>query len=174
VTRAVLSLGGNLGDRFAYLRAAVAALDGSVLAVSGVYETAPWGDPDQPSYLNAVVLVADDVPARTWLERAHAVEATAGRIRDPQRRYGPRSLDVDVIAVWEDGGAPVMSDDPELTLPHPRAHQRAFVLRPWLDIEPYAQLPGHGFVQDLIRSASLAADLAAMSPRSDLDLTTVT
>jgi 2-amino-4-hydroxy-6-hydroxymethyldihydropteridine diphosphokinase len=121
-----------------------------------------------------VVLVADDVPARTWLERAHAVEATAGRIRDPQRRYGPRSLDVDVIAVWEDGGAPVMSDDPELTLPHPRAHQRAFVLRPWLDIEPYAQLPGHGFVQDLIRSASLAADLAAMSPRSDLDLTTVT
>jgi 2-amino-4-hydroxy-6-hydroxymethyldihydropteridine diphosphokinase len=170
VTRAVLSVGGNLGDRYAYLRRAVDMLDGAVLAASGVYETPPWGDPDQPAYLNAIVLVADDVPARTWLERAHDLEAAAGRTRDPQRRYGPRSLDVDVIAVWADGGSPLTSDDPEFTLPHPRAHLRAFVLRPWLDIEPYAQLPGHGFVNDLIRSASLAADLAAMRPRPDLDL----
>lgn len=171
MSRALLSLGSNLGDRFGYLRAAVAGLDGTVLVVSGVYETPAWGDPDQPPYLNAVVLVADDVPARTWLDRARAIEAQAHRERDPARRYGPRTLDVDVIGVWADDGTPVVSDDPELTLPHPRAHLRAFVLRPWLDIQPYAQLPGHGFVHELIRADPVAADLAALRPRPDLGLT---
>jgi 2-amino-4-hydroxy-6-hydroxymethyldihydropteridine diphosphokinase len=170
VTRAVLSLGGNLGDRYARLRAAVHGLGGSVVLVSGVYETPPWGDPDQPPYLNAVALVEDHVAARAWLDRARALEVAAGRLRDPQRRYGPRSLDVDLIAVWEADGTAVIMDDPELTLPHPRAHLRAFVLRPWLDLEPYARLPGHGFVHELIRAPDLAADLAAMSPRPELEL----
>jgi len=173
VTKAVLALGSNLGDRIGYLRSAVAALDDFVLAASGVYETPPWGEPDQdaPSYLNAVVLAVDesDDPA-AWLARARALEEAAGRQRDADRRYAPRTLDIDVIAVWTADGAPVISDDPELTLPHPRAHLRAFVLRPWLDIQPYAQLPGHGWLYDLVRTGPVAADLPDVRPRADLSL----
>ena len=143
MTWAVLSLGSNTGDRFGYLCGAVHGLADVVQVVSGVYETPPWGDPDQPPYLNAVVLVADEsAQARDWLTRARVLEDAAGRVRDPARRYGPRTLDVDVITVTSPVGGPVVSTDPDLTLPHPRAHLRAFVLRPWLDIEPYAQLPG--------------------------------
>ncbi|WP_328463025.1 2-amino-4-hydroxy-6-hydroxymethyldihydropteridine diphosphokinase [Actinoplanes sp. NBC_00393] len=171
MTRAVLSLGSNLGDRFAHLRAAVELLDASVVRVSPVYETPPWGDSAQPAYLNALVLV-DDAGAtpRHWLERARACESAEGRVRDPERRFGPRTLDVDVIAVWAADGTPVVSDDPELTLPHPRAHLRAFVLRPWLDVEPDGQLPGHGRLTDLLAAPELATDLAEMSPRPDLSL----
>jgi 2-amino-4-hydroxy-6-hydroxymethyldihydropteridine diphosphokinase len=75
-----------------------------------------------------------------------------------------------VIAVWEADGAAVISDDPEYVLPHPRAHERAFVLRPWLDIQPYAQLPGHGWVYDLVRAAPVAADLPGLRPCADLSL----
>ena len=173
MTRALLSLGSNLGDRYGHLRSAVAALAGSgeVLAVSGIYETPPWGDPDQPTYVNAVVLIAADVEPRAFLELAAACERAAGRERDPERRFGPRTLDVDVIAVWTDEGEPVVSADPELTLPHPRAHLRAFVLRPWIDIAPYAQLPGYGWVADLLRSEAVAVDLPALVPRPDLPLT---
>ena len=171
MTRAILSLGSNLGDRYAYLRAAVTQLGDSVVLVSGVYETPPWGDTEQPAYLNAVVLAVDPAadPA-VWLTRARAVEQSAGRVRDPERRFGPRTLDVDVIAVWTDDGEPVVSEDPELVLPHPRAHERAFVLRPWLDIQPYAQLPGHGWVTDLLNLPQLAADAQAITPRPDLAL----
>jgi 2-amino-4-hydroxy-6-hydroxymethyldihydropteridine diphosphokinase len=138
---------------------------------SGVYETPPWGDPDQPSYLNAAVLVmGDGVTAEDWLGRAHELEQRAGRERDPARPYGPRTLDVDVIMVWTEDGLPVVSSDPVLTLPHPRAHLRAFVLRPWLDIQPYAQLPDHGWLTDLMRTPEVAADLPALSPRADLSL----
>jgi len=112
-------------------------------------------------------------PAATatgWLTRARALEEAGGRIRDPERRFGPRTLDVDVIAVWQDDGTPVLSDDPELTLPHPRVHQRAFVLKPWLDLQPYAQLPGRGWVTDLLNDPELAADANALTPRPDLPL----
>jgi 2-amino-4-hydroxy-6-hydroxymethyldihydropteridine diphosphokinase len=171
VTRAVLALGSNLDDRAANLRGAVAGLGDAVVAVSGVYETPPWGDPDQPHYLNAVLLAVDPAAtARDWLDRAHRLEDTAGRVRDPERRFGPRTLDVDVIAVWDDDDRPVTADDPELTLPHPRAHLRAFVLRPWLDIQPYGQLPGHGWLYDLVRSAPVAGDLADLRPREDIHL----
>jgi 2-amino-4-hydroxy-6-hydroxymethyldihydropteridine diphosphokinase len=170
VSRAVLSLGSNLGDRYERLRAAVAGLGDTLLVVSGVYETPPWGDPDQPAYLNAVALVADGVPPRAWLELAQRLEAEADRVRDPDRRYGPRSLDVDVVSVWTDDGEPVTSDDRELILPHPRAHLRAFVLRPWLEIAPYATLPGHGPVRDLVGSPAVAPDLATLRPRPELDL----
>jgi 2-amino-4-hydroxy-6-hydroxymethyldihydropteridine diphosphokinase len=171
VTRAVLGLGSNLGDRFGHLRGAVTALRGVLLVVSGVYETPPWGDPDQPSYLNVVVLVADRTAGPAdWLARARVLEEAAGRARDPERRYGPRTLDVDVITVTSSEGGPVVSTDPGLTLPHPRAHLRAFVLRPWLDIEPYAQLPGHGWVTDLLRTEAVAADLPGLKPRPDLSL----
>ena len=171
MTAAVLSLGSNLGDRVAHLRAAVDGLGESLLTVSGVYETEPWGDADQPHYLNAVLLAVDPAAtARDWLERAHHLEAAAGRVRDPARRFGPRTLDVDVIAVWDDDDRPVVSDDPELTLPHPRAHLRAFVLRPWLDIQPYGQLPGHGWLYELVRADPVAADLADLRPREDIHL----
>ncbi|BCB80341.1 hypothetical protein Pflav_067510 [Phytohabitans flavus] len=120
MTRALLSLGSNLGDRIGHLKAAVRDLDGVLLVASGVYETPPWGDDDQPPYLNAALLVQDAAATpRDWLDRARALEEKAGRVRDPDRQFGPRTLDVDVIAVWSDEGEPVTSDDPELTLPHP-------------------------------------------------------
>jgi len=171
VTRAVLSLGSNLGDRYRHLKRAVRDLGSSVAVVSGIYETPPWGDADQPAYLNAVLLAVDPEAApRDWLDRARACEAVAKRARDPERRFGPRTLDVDVIAVWDADDQPVISDDEELTLPHPRAHLRAFVLRPWIDIQPYGQLPGRGWLTDLLNDAALADDLAAMTPRPDLPL----
>ncbi|MGB2569356.1 2-amino-4-hydroxy-6-hydroxymethyldihydropteridine diphosphokinase [Micromonospora citrea] len=171
MSRAVLSIGSNLGDRVGHLRTAVATLGDAVRVVSGVYETPPWGDADQPAYLNAAVLVVDPAAgARDWLTRARAAERAADRVRDPQRRFGPRTLDVDVIAVWDDAGEPVLSDDPELTLPHPRAHLRAFVLRPWIDIEPHGRLPGHGWLTDLLNAEPLAGDALELGPRPDLTL----
>jgi 2-amino-4-hydroxy-6-hydroxymethyldihydropteridine diphosphokinase len=171
MSRAVLSIGSNLGDRIANLRLAVKLLGDSVVLASGVYETPPWGDPDQPSYLNAVLLASDPGAApRDWLERAHACEAAAGRVRDPARRFGPRTLDVDVIAVWDADDQPVIREEPDLVLPHPRAHERAFVLRPWIDIQPYGQLPGHGWLTDLLNAPALADEIAAMQPRGDLPL----
>jgi 2-amino-4-hydroxy-6-hydroxymethyldihydropteridine diphosphokinase len=170
VSRAVLALGSNLGDRIGHLRQAVKGLEDVLLVVSGVYETPPWGDPDQPPYLNAVLLAAADAEPRDWLARAQALEKAAGRVRDPERPLGPRTLDVDVIAVWDDSGEPVISDDPELILPHPRAHLRAFVLRPWIDIQPYGQLPGHGWLSDLLRAEPAASDLGGVRPRPDLTL----
>ena len=171
MSRAVLSLGSNQGDRYGYLRRAVDDLGERVVLASGVYETPPWGDPDQPAYLNAVLLVVDPrAEPADWLALARAGETAAGRVREPQRRFGPRTLDLDVIAVWREDDTPVLSDDPELILPHPRAHQRAFVLKPWLDIQPYAQLPGHGWVTDLLNRPELTADAAALTPRPDLPL----
>lgn len=171
MTRALLSLGSNLGDRFGYLCGAAQALSGVLLVASGVYETPPWGDDDQPAYLNATLLVTDDsASAADWLSRARVLEEAAGRIRDPARPNGPRTLDIDVITVTSMVGGPVISTDPDLTLPNPRAHLRAFVLRPWLDIEPYAQLPGHGWVTDLMRTEAVAADLPGLKPRPDLVL----
>ncbi|MBO4241131.1 MULTISPECIES: 2-amino-4-hydroxy-6-hydroxymethyldihydropteridine diphosphokinase [Pseudonocardia] len=148
MTRAVLSLGSNLGDRAAHLRTVVADLGTAVVAVSPVFETAPWGVTDQPDFLNAV-LVADDpgLDAWGWLRRGQALEDASGRVRE--QRWGPRTLDVDVVQVTDDG-APVTSDDPELLLPHPGTPDRATVLLPWLLAEPGAVLHGHGPVADLL------------------------
>jgi 2-amino-4-hydroxy-6-hydroxymethyldihydropteridine diphosphokinase len=171
MTSALLSLGSNLGDREAHLRGAIAGLADVLAVVSGVYETPPWGDPDQPAYLNAAALVmGEGITAEQWLARAQALEEAAGRERDPQRRFGPRTLDVDVIMVWSEDGLPVLSNDPHLTLPHPRAHLRAFVLRPWLEIQPYAHLPGHGWVNDLIRQEPAASDVLKMTARPEISL----
>jgi 2-amino-4-hydroxy-6-hydroxymethyldihydropteridine diphosphokinase len=157
VTEAVLSLGSNLGDRFAHLRGAVDGLAGVLRAVSPVYENPPWGVLDQPDFLNAVVLVdADGVDAWGWLRRAQALERAASRRRT--LRWGPRTLDVDVVTV--DG---VTSTDPELILPHPGAHER---LLPWYDIRPDASLPGHGPVAGLLAGL----DRSMMHRRDDLVL----
>ncbi len=155
MSRAVLSLGANLGDRARALRTAITALkDDGLVARSTLYETPPWGPVEQPPYLNAVVVVRGPRNAQGWLDRAAELERAAGRTRDV--RFGPRTLDVDVIVVTEDDGTAVVSDDPELTLPHPRAHERAFVLVPWATLEPGAVLPGRGRVADLM--AALPAD----------------
>ena len=143
---AVLSLGSNLGDRAAHLHAAIDLLRMhlEVLAVSPFYETDPVGVDDAPAFLNVVVLVRSSDPWQL-LDIAHRVENARGRLRS--RRWGPRTLDVDVVAV--DG---CRIEAPLLTLPHPRAHERAFVLVPWLDVDPDAELPGRGRVSDLVRA----------------------
>jgi 2-amino-4-hydroxy-6-hydroxymethyldihydropteridine diphosphokinase len=145
---AVLSLGSNLGDRLSHLRSGleVLAQHVPVIAVSPVYETAAVGRTDQPAFLNLVAAVAEDDP-ETIYTAARAAEQSQGRLRS--LRWGPRSLDVDVIAVDQ-----VASDDPRLTLPHPRAHERSFVLVPWLDIDPAARLVGHGPVRALVAAQS--------------------
>ena len=155
----VLSLGSNLGDRLAHLQAAVDVVHRrlGVLAVSPVYETAPVGGPPQDDYLNAVLLTAVERP---WDALEAAREAEAARARQRTERWGPRPPDVAVISVDD-----VVADDPELTLPHPRAHERAFVLAPWHDVDPDAVLPGHGPVADLLARADKAG-----VRRSDLPL----
>jgi 2-amino-4-hydroxy-6-hydroxymethyldihydropteridine diphosphokinase len=151
VNRAVLALGANLGDRAAALQGALDALaeQTQVVSVSAIYQTEPVGGPAQPEFYNAVVVVDTDLSAGALLDLAHRIENAAGRVRTV--RWGPRTLDVDIIAVDEE-----RSDDPTLTLPHPRAHERAFVLLPWLDADRDATLPGHGAVADLV--AALDAD----------------
>lgn len=146
---AVIALGSNLGNRLETLQGAVDALEDTpgvrVRAVSPVYETEPWGvEPgSQPSYFNAVVLVRTSLPPSALLERGHAIEEAYLRVRT--ERWGPRTIDVDIVTYQD-----VVSDDPELTLPHPRAHERAFVLVPWYDADPAAALPGRGPVADLL------------------------
>lgn len=127
--RVVLGLGSNLGDRADHLRTAVAALGEAVTAVSAVYETAPVGGPEQGPYLNLVAVLATDLPADAVLARAQELEAAAERVR--VERWGPRTLDVDVL--WIDGET---HDRPELVVPHPRMFERAFVLVPLADVAP--------------------------------------
>ncbi|MGV2918337.1 2-amino-4-hydroxy-6-hydroxymethyldihydropteridine diphosphokinase [Streptomyces alfalfae] len=163
--RAVISLGSNLGNRLETLQGAVDALEDTpglrVKAVSPVYETEPWGvgPGSQPAYFNAVVLVKTTLPPASLLERAQAVEEAFHRVRD--ERWGPRTIDVDIVAY-----ADVVSDDPALTLPHPRAHERAFVLAPWHDVDPEASLTGRGSVAELLD----ALTREGVEPRADLEL----
>jgi 2-amino-4-hydroxy-6-hydroxymethyldihydropteridine diphosphokinase len=148
--QAVLALGSNLGDRQDILQGGVDAIAGiegvRLTGVSPVYETVPVGGPPQPDYLNAVVLAEVTIPSLDLLDRLHAVEAAFDRVR--LVRWGPRTLDIDIITVADEH-----CDDPDLTLPHPRAHERAFVLAPWHDVDPDAVLPGWGPVADLLARA---------------------
>jgi 2-amino-4-hydroxy-6-hydroxymethyldihydropteridine diphosphokinase len=142
---AYLALGSNLGDRLATLQRAVDLLDAlpgvEVRRSSRVYETEPVGPP-QPAYLNAVVEVRTDLGPRELLEACLAVEAELGRVR--AERWGPRTLDVDVLT-YEDRTV----DEPDLVVPHPRMHERAFVLVPLLELDPDPRLPGGRRVRDL-------------------------
>jgi 2-amino-4-hydroxy-6-hydroxymethyldihydropteridine diphosphokinase len=133
-----------MGDRLGHLRAGVDLVRQllPVTAVSSVYETEPVGVSDQQPYLNCVAVVECDDP-QTALAAAQRAEELRGRTRST--RWGPRTLDVDVITVNH-----FESRDPRLTLPHPRAAERAFVLVPWLEIDPVAELPGHGAVRALL------------------------
>jgi 2-amino-4-hydroxy-6-hydroxymethyldihydropteridine diphosphokinase len=161
---AAIALGSNLGNRLETLQGAIDALEDTpgvrVTAVSAVFETEGVGGPEnQPSFLNAVLVLRTTLPPRSLLERANAVEDAFGRVREV--RWGPRTLDVDILSY--EG---VVLDVPELTLPHPRAHERAFVLAPWLDADPEAQLPGHGPVAELLR----AVGEKGVRRRTDLSL----
>ncbi len=143
MTAAYLGLGSNLGDRLAHLQGAVDALAATsgigVLAVSRVYETAPVGGPAQEDYLNAVVAIDTELRPRELLDVAMAVEQRADRVRTV--RWGPRTLDVDVL-VYDDERV----DEPDLEIPHPRMHDRAFVLAPLHDVAPdRVEVPAAGW-----------------------------
>jgi 2-amino-4-hydroxy-6-hydroxymethyldihydropteridine diphosphokinase len=130
MTRAFLGLGSNLGDRERFLREAVASLGSAVRRVSPVYETEPvGGPPGQGPYLNVVVEIDTDLSPRELLAVCHRLEAAAGRVR--AERWGPRTLDVDILLV--DG---VTVDEEDLTIPHPRMWERRFVLAPLSDLAP--------------------------------------
>lgn len=163
MSRAVLSLGSNLGDRIGHLRQAVAGFAEEVVATSGVYETVPWGVPGQPDFLNAVIIVESErIDEWGWLRRGQELEHQAHRRRE--RRWGPRTLDVDVVTVDE-----IRSGHPDLLLPHPGTPTRASVLIPWLEIEPDAELPGYGPVAALL-DALPVDDVAGVRLCRDLSL----
>ena len=167
MSTAVLSIGSNQGDALAHLRSAVAAFSEWLVAVSPVGQTPPWGPVPQDDYLNAILLVEDDAAEPlTWLARAQAAEQAAGRVREV--RWGPRTLDVDVVTVATESSAEVVSADPALTLPHPRAAERAFVLVPWLAADPAATLGGRPLAELI---AALPEDeVAGITPRPELAL----
>ena len=151
IRRGVIAIGSNLGERRSNLQGAVSSLGETpevwLTAVSPVYETDPVDSPEESrQYLNAVVLFDTTLSARTLLERALAVESAYGRERDGTLN-APRTLDVDLIVLGDR-----RADEPDLVLPHPRAHERAFVLAPWHDVEDDAEIPGVGAVADLLDS----------------------
>jgi 2-amino-4-hydroxy-6-hydroxymethyldihydropteridine diphosphokinase len=151
MAEALIALGGNVGQeaqvRNTLDRAIAAFCDGAavrLLARSSDYRTPPWGVTDQPPFINCAIVVATELPPPALLVRAQAVEAEFGRDRSHERRWGPRTLDIDLIA-YDD----VTMDTPELTLPHPRALARAFVLMPLAEIAPERRICGVG-IQDAL------------------------
>ncbi|HET7900896.1 MAG TPA: 2-amino-4-hydroxy-6-hydroxymethyldihydropteridine diphosphokinase [Candidatus Nanopelagicales bacterium] len=161
--RVAFGLGANLGDTVAALQGAVDVLVQHLEApaVSSVYETSPVGGVEQPDYLNAVLVGDCDEPPSRLLALAHRVEQSWNRTRDV--RWGPRTLDIDLLAV----GA-VVSDDPVLTLPHPRARERGFVLLPWAEADPDAVLPDGTRVADL--AAAWRSETDRVQLRTDVSL----
>lgn len=158
---AVFSLGSNLGDRFAYLQGAVNHLRATpgltITRISSVYETKAVGLVDQPDFLNLILTADSSLASTVMLDRAMAIEEAFDRVREVPG--GPRTVDVDLIAV----GQRELSSE-LLTLPHPRAHERAFVLMPWSEIDPDAELVGHGRVADLLTKL----DRGGVQRRDDL------
>lgn len=141
--RVVLGLGSNLGDRSGFLESAIDKLrtdpDIHVVAQSAIYESPPAGGPPQGDYLNAAVLLETSLSGREILHRALAIERSLGRVRPPPVPWGPRTIDLDLL--WIEGEAIA---EPDLDVPHPRLTERAFALRPLLDVVPDARDPGSG------------------------------
>lgn len=166
VRRAVLSIGSNLGDRLQNLQDGLDSLADTpevwITDVSGVYETDPVDAPEESAdYLNAVVFLDTTLGAHTLLDRALAIEIAYGRERTEVRNT-PRTLDIDLIAVGDRRIA-----EERLTIPHPRAKDRAFVLAPWHELDPQAELPGEGRVSALLDRVGPQG----IRRREDLDLT---
>ena len=145
--KAVISLGANIGDPKANLELAIGLLREAteVIAVSTYLQTKPVGGPEQPDYLNAVAIVESELPAKDLLAVLHGIETAMGRTREIH--WGPRVIDLDLIQY---GG--LLVSDEKLTLPHPRAHERRFVLALWIEIEPEAVLLTHGRISDLLKT----------------------
>jgi 2-amino-4-hydroxy-6-hydroxymethyldihydropteridine diphosphokinase len=145
--KAVISLGANIGEPKANLDLAVGLLREAteVIAVSSYLQTKPVGGPEQPDYLNAVAIIESDLPAKDLLAVLNGIETAMGRTREIH--WGPRVIDLDLIQY---GG--LLVSDEKLTLPHPRAHERGFVLAPWFEIEPEAILLTHGRISDLLNT----------------------
>ncbi|CAN2224916.1 FolK 7,8-dihydro-6-hydroxymethylpterin-pyrophosphokinase [Candidatus Nanopelagicaceae bacterium] len=143
--KAVISLGANIGNPEEQMQLAIAMLREAtdVIALSSIYTTEPVGGPEQPNYLNAICIAESDLPAADLLALLHGIEKTLGRERI--ERWGPRTIDLDLIQYGT-----ILSSAQELELPHPRAHERKFVLEPWFEIEPDAILLTHGKISDLL------------------------
>ena len=142
MTRAYVGVGANLGDREATIRAALDALPG-VVAVSALRETDPVGVVDQPLFLNGAAALETELAARELLETLLAVERELGRERG--ERWGPRTIDLDLLLYGNE-----TIDEPGLTVPHPRLHERRFALEPLLDLDSELTIPGRGRVADLL------------------------
>jgi 2-amino-4-hydroxy-6-hydroxymethyldihydropteridine diphosphokinase len=145
--RAYIGLGSNLGDRKATIRRALDELAQrtSVVAVSSFRETEPWGFQEQPPFLNAAAAIETELPPRELLDALLSIERELGRVRDDVR-YGPRSIDLDLLLYDE-----LELDEPGLTVPHPRLHERRFALEPLAELEPALVVPGRGTVSELLR-----------------------
>ncbi len=143
--KAVIALGANIGDPKAQMDLAVAMLREAteVISVSKYFSTKPVSDIEQPDYLNAVCIAESELPALDLLGVLHGIEKTLGRER--LERWGPRTIDLDLIQYGS-----LLSSADELTLPHPRAHERRFVLEPWFSIDPEAILLTHGKISELL------------------------
>lgn len=139
---AVLSIGSNMDDSRELLDSVYRdfAGKGQLRAASSIYRTPAWGVEDQPDFLNAILLVEVDQTPLELLHCGQELENAAGRVR--VQKWGPRTLDVDIVAAWDSDTTEITSDTEELRLPHPHAHQRAFVLQPWLEVNPDAVLGG--------------------------------
>lgn len=162
ISKVVFSLGSNMGDSATILQEAVEYLgdtpDLMLVDVSPVYQTRPVGGPEQSDFLNLVVVAESTLEPLTILDRAHAIEESFGRVRGVVN--GPRTLDIDVVMV----GKRISEDGIEL--PHPRAHERAFVLVPWLDIDPNADLAGFGPIAELVDEV----DTTGVTRRDDITI----
>ena len=145
--RVVIALGSNLGDRESYIQSALKEMATflTIERVSTLIETKPVGGPSQGDFLNAVVLGACELEADELLKKLMEIEKNLGRVREEIN--GPRTIDLDIISM---GDLVIQSEN--LSLPHPRAHLRRFVLEPWLEVDPEAQLVGRGSVKELLRS----------------------
>jgi 2-amino-4-hydroxy-6-hydroxymethyldihydropteridine diphosphokinase len=143
--KAVIALGANIGNPKEQMDIAIALLRESleVTAISSYFTTAPVGGPEQPDYLNAVCIAESELPAAELLALLHGIEKTLGRERI--EHWGPRTIDLDLIQYGS-----ILSYAEELMLPHPRAHERRFVLEPWAEIDPEALLLTHGKISELL------------------------
>lgn len=164
IRQAVLAFGSNLGDRLNRLQGGVAALEDTpevtIVAISSVYETDSVGGPEEAGkFLNAVVLIDTTLTVHTLLDRGLAIEDAFGRERGEAN--APRTLDVDLLVVGDR-----VCEDEVLVLPHPHAHERGFVLIPWLEIDPEGEIPGKGFVADIIGGV----DTSGVTRREDLEI----
>jgi 2-amino-4-hydroxy-6-hydroxymethyldihydropteridine diphosphokinase len=148
--KAVVALGANLDEPRKAIELAIELLKqaADVTAVSSMYETEPVGGPEQDNYINAVLILESELPAADLLSLLHGIEKSMGRVRDV--RWGPRVIDLDLIQYGT-----LLSESEELTLPHPRAHERRFVLEPWHEIEPDAILLTQGRIDQLLEQLPL-------------------